>query len=131
MLLFTLLLPLLGAGRAPAVARPKLLVVITVDQLRPDYLERYRTQLIGGFALLAKQGAEFEDAYQDHAVTETAPGHATILSGRWPAHTGIIRNDAGVQDSTAPLLGVPGPAAAPAPFRATTLFYWLASPAAP
>lgn len=125
MLLFTLLLPLLGASPAPAAARPKLLVVITVDQLRPDYLERYRAQLTGGFALLAKQGAEFEDAYQDHAVTETAPGHATILSGRWPAHTGIIRNDAGVQDSTAPLLAVPGPGASPARFRGTTLFDWL------
>src|SRR5438034_8553367 len=95
-MLRTLLLLLSGAGHAP---QPKLVVVITVDQLRRDYLDRYRTQLNGGLAMLVKQGADFTEAYQDHAVTETAPGHSTILSGRWPAHTGIIRNTAGVQRS--------------------------------
>src|SRR6266508_1384929 len=111
---------------APPVApRPRLVVVITVDQLRPDYLDRYRPQLKGGFAMLLKTGASFTDAYQDHAVTETAPGHATILSGRWPAHTGIIRNLAGVQDQAAPLLEVRGSGASPARFRGTALFDWL------
>jgi hypothetical protein len=82
--------------------------------------------------MLLKQGAVFTEAYHDHAVTETAPGHATILSGRWPAHTGIIRNFAGVQDSAAPLVGVSGPGASPARFRGTALFDWLkaAEPAA-
>jgi predicted AlkP superfamily pyrophosphatase or phosphodiesterase len=115
---------LLALSGVPA-PRPKLVVVITVDQLRPDYLDRYRTQLDGGLALLLRQGAEFAEAYQDHAVTETAPGHATILSGRWPAHTGIIRNTAGVADSAAPLLEVAGPGASPARFRGTELFDWL------
>src|SRR2546422_3108655 len=121
-MLRTLLLLLSGAGHAP---QPKLVVVITVDQLRPDYLDRYRTQLNGGLAMLVKQGADFTEAYQDHAVTETAPGHSTILSGRWPAHTGIIRNTAGVQDSAAPLIGIAGPGASPARFRGTELFDWL------
>src|SRR6266702_7196138 len=121
-----LLLVLAAVGVAPTSApRPRLVVVITVDQLRPDYFDRYRTQLISGLASLVKQGADFTDAYQDHAVTETAPGHATILSGRWPAHTGIVRNSVGVQDSTAPLLGVAGPGASPARFRGSTLFDWL------
>src|SRR5256885_4649127 len=111
---------------APPVApRPRLVVVITVDQLRPDYLDRYRPQLRGGLSLLLKQGAVFTEVYHDHAITETAPGHATILSGRWPAHTGIIRNLAGVQDSGAPLVGVSGPGASPARFRGTELFDWL------
>src|SRR5205814_112472 len=109
---------------APAPT-PRLVVVITVDQLRPDYLERYRPQLLGGFAMLLKTGASFTDAYQDHAVTETAPGHSTILSGRWPAHTGINRNAAGVQDQTAPLIGINGPGASPARFRGTAFFDWL------
>src|SRR5438105_1856813 len=119
-----LLLALLGIGSLPA-PRPRLVVVITVDQLRPDYLDRYRSQLTGGLALLLKEGAVFTEAYQDHAVTETAPGHSTILSGRWPAHTGIVRNTAGVQDSTAPLVGVTGLGASPARFRGTALFDWL------
>ncbi len=121
-----LLLLLAGAASGPLPApRPKLVVVITVDQLRPDYFDRYRTQLNGGLAMLLARGASFTDAYQDHAVTETAPGHSTILSGRWPAHTGIIRNTASVQDAAAPLLEVRESGASPARFRGTALFDWL------
>src|SRR5256885_3551985 len=71
------------------------------------------------------EGAVFTDGYQDHAITETAPGHSTILSGLWPAHTGIMRNSQGVQDSTAPLIGTSGPGASPRRFRGTTLVDWL------
>jgi arylsulfatase A-like enzyme len=102
-----------------------LVVVITVDQLRPDYFTRWKSQLTGGLAQLANEGAFFTEGYQDHAVTETAPGHATVLSGMWPAHNGIIRNSEGVQDSTAPLIGTSGPGASPRRFRGTTLFDWL------
>src|SRR5205823_5017800 len=119
-------LPILDIGSLPPPApKPRLVLVITVDQLRPDYFDRYRTQLNGGLAMLLKQGAVFTEAYQDHAVTETAPGHSTILSGRWPVHTGIDRNTAGVQDTAAPLLGVRGPGASPARFRGTEFFDWL------
>src|SRR5437879_10084573 len=109
----------------PAPSRPKLVVVITVDQLRPDYLNRWKTQLTGGLGQLMPEGAVFTDGYQDHAITETAPGHSTILSGLWPAHTGIMRNSQGVQDSTAPLIGTSGPGASPRRFRGTTLVDWL------
>src|SRR5205809_8100921 len=110
-MLRTLLLLLSGAGHAP---QPKLVVVITVDQLRRDYLDRNRTQLNGGLAMLVKQGADFTEAYQDHAITETAPGHSTILSGRWPGHTGVSRDPAGGQGSAAPLAGIGGPGASTA-----------------
>ena len=114
---------LLGSeGPAP---KPKLVVMITVDLLRPDFFDRYHSQLRGGLDLLRREGAFFTHAYQDHAVTETAPGYATVLSGRWPAHTGIVRNAAGVQDPTAPLLEVGGPGASPARFRGTALLDWL------
>src|SRR5438445_566552 len=117
---------LAAVGLAPAPSpRPRLVVVITVDQLRPDYLDHYRPQLQGGLRLFVREGAVFRDAYQDHAVTETAPGHSTILSGRWPAHTGIIANTVGVLDSTAPLIGLAGPGASPARFRGTEFFDWL------
>src|SRR6266487_3782454 len=118
-------LALLGWVLSPAPARPKLVVVITVDQMRPDYLTRWKSQLSGGLAQLANEGAFFTDGYQDHAVTETAPGHSTILSGMWPAHTGIISNLQGVLDSLAPLIGTIGPGASPRRFRGTTLFDWL------
>src|SRR5216117_3146787 len=124
---FAVALAFLTSLLAPPSAppRPKLVVVITVDQMRPDYFTRWKSQLSGGLAQLANEGAFFTDGYQDHAVTETAPGHSTILSGLWPAHTGIIRNLESVQDSLAPLLGTTGPGASPRRFRGTTLVDWL------
>ena len=112
--------------------KPRLVVVITVDQLRPDYFERWRPQLKGGLGRLLREGAVFTEAAQDHGVTETAPGHSTVLSGRWPAHTGIISNERGVADRASPLVGAPGPGASPHRFRGTALFDWLkaVSPAA-
>ena len=109
----------------PVSARPRLVVMITVDQLLPGYAERWPGQLTGGLARLFAEGAVFTHAYQDHAVTETAPGHATVLSGRWPRHTGIIDNGRGVGDTAAPLLEVRGPGASPRRFRGTALFDWL------
>src|SRR5207247_8982361 len=77
------------------------------------------------FAMAPRPSACSTGARRDRAVTEPAPGHATILSGRWPAHTGIIRNLAGVQDQAAPLIGVTGPGASPMRFRGTAFFDWL------
>lgn len=114
-----------GLDRPPAPPRPRLIVLITVDQLRADYLVRWRGQFTGGLATLLSGGAVFGNAFQDHAVTETAPGHATVLSGRWPAHTRILTNTLGVRDSTSPLVGVPGPGASPRRFRGTAFFDWL------
>ena len=99
---------------APSEAvKPALLVFITVDQMREDYLERWRGEFIGGFRRLVFGGAFFTNGHQDHAITETAPGHASTMSGRFPRSTGITRNTAGVNDSTWPLLGSPGLGAAP------------------
>src|SRR5688500_14611531 len=67
-----------------AAAAPSLVVLITVDQLRGDYLDRFGPQLNRGLARLARGGAWFSNAHHDHAITETAPGHATLLSGRFP-----------------------------------------------
>ncbi|HEY6108557.1 MAG TPA: alkaline phosphatase family protein [Gemmatimonadales bacterium] len=120
-----LLLGFAGPARPVAPVKPKLVVMITVDQLRSDYLMRWRPQLSGGLAQLLTSGAVFSNAYQDHAITETAPGHSTVLSGRWPAHTGIITNTLGVGDSTAPLLEVRGPGASPRRFRGTEFYDWL------
>ncbi|MEX2153420.1 MAG: alkaline phosphatase family protein [Gemmatimonadaceae bacterium] len=109
-----------------AVAAPKLVVFITVDQLRGDMLDRYRGDLKHGYARLMR-GAWFVNAFQDHAITETAPGHASAMSGRHPRSTGIISNSEGVADANYPLLtGMPNEAgASPERFRGTTLFDWL------
>jgi predicted AlkP superfamily pyrophosphatase or phosphodiesterase len=110
--------------RLPSSA-PRLVVVITVDQMRADYLERFKGQFSGGLARMLRTGAWFTDAYQDHAMTETAVGHATILAGRNPNSHGIIRNSEGANDPGAPLIEGRGSGASPLRFRGSTLFDWL------
>jgi predicted AlkP superfamily pyrophosphatase or phosphodiesterase len=105
---------------------PRLVVFITVDQFRGDYPTRFAPQLTGGIARLTQGGAWFTNAHQDHAITETAPGHASLMSGRFPRSTGIIANRIGVEDPSHPLIGTPNvPGASPERFRGTTLTDWL------
>lgn len=106
-------------------AQPSLVVFITVDQLLPEYYDRWKHQLDGGLSLLYREGAVFQNGYQDHAITETAPGHASTMSGRFPVHTGIASNSAGVYDPGTSLVGAPGIGASPHRFRGTTLADWL------
>ena len=105
--------------------QPTLLVFITVDQMRPDYYDRFKAQLTGGLARLFQNSAVFTDAHHDHAITETAPGHATLMSGRFPRSTGITRNLAGVNSTDWPLIGAKDLGAAPFRFRGTTVTDWL------
>ena len=112
------------SARAASAEPPRLVVLITVDQLRADYADRFQRQLTGGLGRLYREGAAFTGA-QDHANTETAPGHASTLSGRFPSHTGIARNSAGVADPQAPLLGGGGTGASPFRFRGSTLIDWM------
>ena len=115
------------AQDAAAPAKPRLVVLITIDQFRADYLERFGS-LPGGLGRLSRGGAWFTNAHHDHAITETAPGHATLLSGRFPRSTGIMMNRIGVEDPSAPLIanGV-GSGASPVRFHGTTLVDWVRS----
>lgn len=119
--------PLVVRAQTPASGeRPALLVLITVDQFRGDYLDRFGSQLTGGLARFRTQSALFTHAWQDHAIPETAPGHSTLLSGREPVHTGILDNSLGVYDPEMTLLGgVAGPGASPRRFAGTELFDWM------
>jgi predicted AlkP superfamily pyrophosphatase or phosphodiesterase len=121
-LLVTFPLPRLPASPP----RPRLIVLLVVDQLRPDQLLRYRAEWTGGFKQALERGAVYSHGRQDHAITQTAPGHATLLSGRFPAHTGIVTNDIGVVDTLARVIGDSGEVgASPRRFRGTTLVDWL------
>lgn len=77
-------------AQAPAGA-PKLVVVISIDQLSADLFDEYRPHFTGGLARLAS-GTAFRNGYQAHSGTETCPGHSTILTGSHPTHTGIFGN---------------------------------------
>ncbi len=79
---------------APAPFAPKLVLVLAVDGLPAEQLQRYRGQFgQGGLRRLMDEGAVFSNAHQAHGVTVTAVGHAAILSGAYPYQHGIIGNN--------------------------------------
>lgn len=73
-------------------ARPKLVVMIVVDQMRADYVDKFRWQWTKGLKRLVEQGAWFREAAYPYAATETCVGHATISTGALPATHGIVAN---------------------------------------
>lgn len=81
----------------PAIAAspaPRLILQITVDQLRGDLPSRYADRLTeGGFRYLMEKGTWYIDAHYRHANTETAVGHATLATGADPSRHGIVAND--------------------------------------
>jgi predicted AlkP superfamily pyrophosphatase or phosphodiesterase len=77
----------------PLHARPRLVVLVVVDQMRADYLERFRPEFKGGFKQLLEEGAVLTQTRLFHVPAETAPGHACILTGAPPGENGIIGND--------------------------------------
>ena len=136
----SLLVILLLLGSIPAAfasaynARPKLVVVIVIDQFRGDYLERYRDQFgDGGFRIFLDHGAYFTDCNYDYANTRTAPGHATLFTGTYTSGHGIMANEwwdpqkkkrvTSVEDDTTKLVGVTnsGPGASPHNLMSDTL----------
>ena len=81
-------------AEAPGVARkPKLILLVVLDQFRLDYFYRFGASYTGGLARLASQGAFFTNAHYEHFPTVTAVGHSTMLSGALPAASGIIANE--------------------------------------
>ncbi len=126
----------LAYPKQPALHRPKLVLVISVDQFGTGLFQRYAKDLPGGLGLLQKRGVVFTEAYHDHAHTETGPGHSVLLSGRFPSHTGIVENDwydraSGhsvycVEDAKVHPIGHPEKVgASPSRFIGTTLGDWL------
>lgn len=73
--------------------RPKLVVMIVVDQMRADYVDKFRGQWSGGLKRLVEEGAWFRDAAYPYATTETCVGHATISTGALPATHGMVANE--------------------------------------
>ena len=73
--------------------KPKLILQITVDQLRGDLPGRYLDRMgEGGFQYLFKKGVVFSNAHHTHANTETIVGHTTLATGATPAVHGMVGN---------------------------------------
>lgn len=98
---------------------PKLVVVLSVDQLSYEYLERFAKQFAerGFFRTVTRDGAWYTECHHRHAFTITGPGHSVIMTGTYPNRTGIIDNDwydrdkrgrqYCVEDPQAPIVGIP------------------------
>jgi predicted AlkP superfamily pyrophosphatase or phosphodiesterase len=72
---------------------PKLILQITVDQLRADLPRRYMSKMgDGGFKYLYENGIVYEDAHHAHSNTETIVGHTTLATGAYPSRHGLIGN---------------------------------------
>jgi predicted AlkP superfamily pyrophosphatase or phosphodiesterase len=100
-----------------ASLKPKLVLQITIDQLRGDMPTTYLAKMgKGGFKYLLNEGIVYKDAHHNHANTETIVGHTTLATGALPAVHGMIGNVwyddklerlvYNVEDSQYPLLSV-------------------------
>jgi len=136
----SLFLSLLGAscGAQALPDRTQLVVLIAVDQLRADMVDRYDEAFTGGFRRLIDEGYQYTAASHAHAVTETASGHATLATGVFPSRSGIVSNNwaqktgAGwasmyaLGDTLSPIVGVEGvPGRSPANMLRTGLADWV------
>jgi predicted AlkP superfamily pyrophosphatase or phosphodiesterase len=81
-----------AAQTAKAPQRPKLVVLLVVDQMRGDYVDKFRGQWTGGLKRLVQEGAWFREAAFPYAATETCVGHSTISTGSFPSAHGIVAN---------------------------------------
>ncbi len=122
---------------AQPAQKPKLVLFISIDQMRPDYLERFAIEYTGGFKKLLKEGIVFKNADLNYASSQTGPGHAALGTGSYPGRNGIPSNEwidraTGkqvycVQDSTAGPVEGEGGGVSPRNLVVTSLGDWLKS----
>lgn len=104
------------SGTAEELKKPRLILQVTVDQLRGDLPWRYYDRLgDDGFRYLVENGTVYRNAHHRHANTETIVGHTTLATGADPAAHGMIGNvwldrESGelqynVEDARYPILG--------------------------
>lgn len=131
-LLLVLCVSVMGLRRPLPAPRPRLVLVIAIDQFRPDYFQRFQRYFTaGGFNLLLNRGANFTEAHYQHSVTETCPGHAVILTGSYANVNGIVANswynrslrraEYCAADSSARLIGVSSEGRSPRSLLVSTI----------
>jgi len=124
-ILHIVILVLLFILTAASAAPPRLVIVISLDQFRYEYLARFNTYFgAGGFRYLQENGANFTNATYKHASTSTGPGHAVILTGSYGNMNGIFSNNwydrarkevvYCVRDRESKVVGAPGEGSSPA-----------------
>lgn len=90
LLLTTILLVLV----TPLSAQPpRLILYVTVDQMREDYLERFEPYFTGGFKRLRTESLFYGNANLNYALSVTCLGYATLSTGAYPMTSGILDNE--------------------------------------
>jgi predicted AlkP superfamily pyrophosphatase or phosphodiesterase len=130
-LVFLILFAVGGPSAQTPATKPKLILLIAIDQFRYDYLPRFQSEYTGGLRRLLDRGAVFVNAYLEHYPTVTAVGHSTMMTGAIPSISGIIGNDwydresgkqvTSVSDEGTQLLGGSGTGSSPRRLLVSTL----------
>ncbi len=124
LILFLLVIALAAPVDARA-EKPKLIVLISIDQFPQEYMQRFRAHFVDdGFSRFLTSGAVFTNATLNHAATLTGPGHAVLSTGTYGHRNGIVgnawydrtakRNMYCVEDAQTRLIGYPGTGRSPA-----------------
>jgi predicted AlkP superfamily pyrophosphatase or phosphodiesterase len=90
--LIAALFVLVSGGPATPLDPPKLAVIVVVDQMRADYVDRFQHDWTGGFRRLLDRGAWLRRAAYPYLETVTCAGHATIATGAFPRTHGVFQN---------------------------------------
>ena len=92
-ILILLLMSGIAGAEVGAEHEVRLVLQITVDQLRGDLPGRVLDRLEpGGFRYLFEEGIYYANAHYQHANTETIVGHATLATGAHPSDHGMVGN---------------------------------------
>jgi predicted AlkP superfamily pyrophosphatase or phosphodiesterase len=91
---FVLALLFCLSSLAAAAGSPKLVLFLTIDQLRGDMPWRFKDRFrADGIRYLMDHGAVFANAHYRHAATFTATGHAALFTGGHAAAHGFVGNE--------------------------------------
>ncbi len=115
--------PILGQRRPATPAPPQLLVILVVDQMRADYVQRFQRDWSGGLKRIFSKGASFTKAAYPYLGTYTCAGHATIATGAFPHVHGIFQNAWYDSGSGATIACTDDPSAAPVTYSGHGGFY--------
>jgi predicted AlkP superfamily pyrophosphatase or phosphodiesterase len=105
--------PALGQQRSVSPDTPKLVVILVVDQMRADYVDRFRGDWSSGLKRIFTKGAWFRNAAYPYLGTYTCAGHATIATGTFPHVHGVFQNAWYDRERAASMPCTDDPSAAP------------------
>ncbi len=71
---------------------PQLTVVIVIDQFSAHYIPKLRPFLKGAIKMLDANGISYLNAFYDHSLPATGPGHTLLTTGTYGSVHGIVNN---------------------------------------